>query len=227
MTDHASRRSFFSRLTTGLAAFGLGAGSSQAQTPPATGFQPARHPQDDWLDSLPGKHRMFLDAQTTTGVGEAIAFASNVFLGNKNGYDLNDGDVAIVICLRHFATPFAYTDAIWSKYGGAMGGFLKFDDPKTKKAPTLNVYNTTGYNELLLNRNIPLDALAKRGVHFAVCSLASRLQSSIIARAHGIAQEDAMKEISANLIPNGHLVPAGVVALNRAQERGYTFMYVG
>jgi intracellular sulfur oxidation DsrE/DsrF family protein len=35
------------------------------------------------------------------------------------------------------------------------------------------------------------------------------------------------KELTENLVPNGHMVPAGIVAVNRAQERGYTFTYVG
>ena len=39
--------------------------------------------------------------------------------------------------------------------------------------------------------------------------------------------DDALKELGANLLPNGHIVPAGVVAVNRAQEHGYSFMYVG
>ena len=34
------------------------------------------------------------------------------------------------------------------------------------------------------------------------------------------------RELVANLIPNSHMVPAGIVAVNRAQERGYTFSYV-
>jgi intracellular sulfur oxidation DsrE/DsrF family protein len=34
-----------------------------------------------------------------------------------------------------------------------------------------------------------------------------------------------MKEMAANLIPNARLVPAGIVAVNRAQERGYSFVY--
>ena len=29
-------------------------------------------------------------------------------------------------------------------------------------------------------------------------------------------------ELSANLVANAHLAPAGIVAVNRAQERGYT-----
>ena len=34
------------------------------------------------------------------------------------------------------------------------------------------------------------------------------------------------KELTENLIPGGHMVPAGIVAVNRAQERGYSFSYV-
>jgi hypothetical protein len=32
------------------------------------------------------------------------------------------------------------------------------------------------------------------------------------------------KEFASNLIPNSHLVAAGVVAVNRAQEYGYTLL---
>lgn len=236
MSDQTSRRSFFSRLSAGLAAFGAGAVTTQAQSATsataarsATGapFQPARHPEDDWYDSLPGKHRLFFDAISQAGTGEAIGFAANSFAANKSGYNLNDGDLAIVICLRHNATHFAYTDAIWAKYGAAMGADLKFDDPKTKKAPVINVYNTSGFGEALPNRNISLDQLAKRGVHYAVCGLATRRISGVIARATGGNIDEIFKELSSSLVANGHLVPAGVVAANRSQERGYSMLYVG
>jgi intracellular sulfur oxidation DsrE/DsrF family protein len=32
-------------------------------------------------------------------------------------------------------------------------------------------------------------------------------------------------ELVANLVPNAHMVPAGVMALTRAQEYGYSFLY--
>ena len=227
MSDHTSRRSFFSRLSAGLAAFGAGAVTTQAQSAAAAPFQPTRHPEDDWLDSLPGKHRIFIDANSQAGTGEAIGFAANSFMANKSGYGLNDPDLAIVMCLRHNATHFAYTDAIWAKYGAAMGADLKFDDPKTKKAPVINVYNTSGYGEALPNRNISLDQLAKRGVHYAICGLATRRIAGVISRATGGNIDEIFKELSSNLVANGHLVAAGVVAVNRSQERGYSLLYVG
>ena len=53
------RRSFLSRFSVVAAAVGL---TRPAHAAAATGgFDPSRHPQDDWFDQLPGKHRVVLD----------------------------------------------------------------------------------------------------------------------------------------------------------------------
>ena len=49
----------------------------------------------------------------------------------------------------------------------------------------------------------------------------------MIAKGGRASTDDIYKELAANLLANSHLVPAGIVAVNRAQERGYTFAYVG
>ena len=69
-----------------------------------------------------------------------------------------------------------------------------------------------------------MDSLGKLGTQFAVCKLSTRANASVIANATGGKAEEIFAEISANLIPNARLVPAGIVAVNRAQERGYTLM---
>ena len=154
-------------------------------------------------------------------------FASNFLAASRSGYNLSDGDSAVVMCVRHDSTPYAWTDDIWMKYGEHFSKEQKFSDPKTNKAPVINIYMTTGYGDLLPNREITLGALAKRGVHFAVCGLSTRKYAGIIARATGSTPDAAFKELTSNMIPNAHLVAAGVVAVNRAQERGYTLLYVG
>lgn len=222
------RRSFFARLAAAGAALGLvDASSAQVEAAPARAFQPARHTEDDWYDALPGKHRFFLDSVSPHGAGEAIAYATNFFVANKSGYSLQDSDLAVVICLRHLATPLAFGDAIWAKYGGAIAEEMKFTDPKTGKPPTGNVYNATTYGSALPNRGISLDTLLGRGVHFAVCGLATRRFASVIATQTGGAADALFKEVVAGMIPNCHVVSAGIVAVGRAQERGYTFSYVG
>ncbi len=50
--------------------------------------------------------------------------------------------------------------------------------------------------------------------------------ASAIAQKTGGKTDDVFKELSENLVPNARLVPAGIVAVNRAQEHGYTFSYV-
>lgn len=228
-----ARRSFLARFGTGAAAFGAAfaaAGATAgAQSPaaPAAPWQPARHAEDDWFDQVSAKHRVFFDSTTANGFGEAIFFANNTFIANRTGYGLTDADLALIICARHEATPFAFTEAMWAKYGGALAERAKFSDPKTKEAPVLNVFQTAGYGASLLNNGVLLDAVLKRGVRLAVCGLATRAASSLIAQKTGSKADDVFKELTEHLVPNAHMVPAGIVAVNRAQERGYSLAYVG
>ncbi len=224
----ANRRSFLTRFSTALGAFG----ATLAATPAAGAqeprrWSPERHPQDEWLDLLPGKHRFFFDSSTATGAGDAITFASNYLNANRSGYNLADADHAIVICLRHWSTPFAWNDAMWAKYGAPISERIQFKDPKTKEAPTVNVHQATGYGMQLPNRGTTLDAMIKRGVHFAVCDMASRAYAGIIASALKLQATEVYEEVKANSIGNAHYVPAGIVAVNRAQEKGYALAWMG
>jgi hypothetical protein len=49
----------------------------------------------------------------------------------------------------------------------------------------------------------------------------------VIAAAVKSTQPEIYKELVANILPNGHMVAAGVVAINRAQERGYSMLTAG
>ena len=228
-----ARRSFFSRAGAGVAAFaaafGAGASTARAQSAPqdSARWQPARHAEDDWLDHIPGTHRLFFDTLTAQGFGTAIRFSNNYFTANKSAYGLEDGNLAVVICARHQATPFAYTDAMWAKYGAPLAERASFNDPKTGKPAIMNVYQASGYGTSLGNNGTTLDAILKRGVHLAVCQLATRASAAAIARQTGGKPDDIYKELVSNLVANAHMVPAGIVAVNRAQERGYAFAYTG
>lgn len=228
------RRSFLSRFGAGLAAFGsafaLTAPPLRAAQPGAAtrdDWRPARHPQDDWLEEIPGKHRFFFDATTADGAGEAITFATNYYTASKNGYGLENGDHAVVICLRHWATPFAFTDAIWAKYGIPISERIKFTDPKSRQAPTINVYQASGYGMRLTSRGTTLDQMIARGTHFAICDAATRAFAGIVAGKLSLQAEDVYREMRANAIANAHFMAAGIVAVNRAQERGYSIQYIG
>jgi intracellular sulfur oxidation DsrE/DsrF family protein len=227
MTD---RRSFVARLGAGFAAFGaaLAATPAPAHAASAQGrWAPDRHPQDDWLDQVPGRHRFFYDTTTPNGAGDAITFATNFYAANRSGYDLGDKDLAVVICLRHWSTPFAWSDAMWAKYAAPISERIRFVDPRTQQPPTINVYQSSAYGMQLPNRGTTFDVLIRRGVQFAVCDMATRAFAGIIAGKVGAKADDVYADLRANSIANCHYVPAGIVAVNRAQERGYALIQMG
>lgn len=222
------RRSFLTCLNAGVAAFAaMAAGSAaEAQEKPATTarWEAARHDKDNWLDKQPAKHRLVFDTTTPEGFGEALLFAGNFMRVNLSDYGLQNEDLAVVIVARHQSTPFGYSDAIWAKYGATIAAQAKFEDPKNKIAPKANVYNFPDYGNLLHNLGVTLDSLSKQGVQVAVCATATRRFAGAIAAAVGADADTINGELIANLVSNSRMVPAGIVAVSRAQERGYTLV---
>lgn len=224
-THMKTRRSLLSGV--GATAVGVALASRPLAGQSAAGpgrFQPARHQQDAWLDAVSGKHRVFIDAATPRGAGEAILYANNLYEANRSGYSIADSDVVVVACMRHFATPFAFNDAIWKKYGNVLSMMIEFTDPKTKKAPATNLLNSAAYGMALPSLGNTIEAVVKRGTRFAVCDMATHFFASQIAMATKGNADATYKELVANTIPNSHMVAAGVVAVNRAQEYGFTLL---
>lgn len=219
------RRTFFARFGAAAAAFGatFSAGAVRAQTPATAGarWHPVRHPQDDWLDQLPGKHRFFFDVVSTVTLVDAMQFIGNYYEANKSDYDVAGADLAVVLCLRHNAAPFAFNDAMWKKYGEALARRAEYVDQKTRETPTANPYTPVAAAGAT-GRVRGLAGLIRSGVHFAVCNISTQGLAGGIARAVDGKRDEIYKELAANMIDNARLVPAGIVAVNRAQERGYS-----
>jgi intracellular sulfur oxidation DsrE/DsrF family protein len=219
-----ARRLFLARMGAGAGFVGasvISAPSADAQVAADATWRPARHTQDDWYDKVPGVHRFLFDSSTAESMGWALQFASNYFTANQDVYGLKDSDLAVIIVARHKATSFAYNDAIWAKYGKQISEQAEFMDPKTKEPPKINVYGPAGETQ----QAGKMDALIKKGVQFAVCQMSTRGIATRIAKANGLEIANVVKEITENLIVNAHMVPAGILAVNRAQERGYSFIY--
>jgi len=219
MAKSTTRRS----ILTGAAAAAAASLTSTrvAAQAPARRFQPARHSQDEWLDTVPGKHRTFIDCASVTAAGSGMLYANNLYVANAKGYQLKEADVAVVVCLRHFATIFAFNDTIWGKYGQALSDAVAFVDPKTKTAPTKNLLDDASYAQLPV---ATISSVSSRGTQFAVCDMATNMLVGLVAASTKGVQEAIYQEFVRNLIPNSHLVAAGVVAVNRAQEYDYTLL---
>ena len=180
---------------------------AQSNTAP---FAPALFEPDAWMSAMRGsKQRVILDVESPERMPDLVRFVGNIFAAHKSGYGVDEGDIAIIVCFRHAATPFGYTDAIWSKYGKTIDA---------KNAPVTNIYNS--------GERMQLSDIAKRGVQFIVCATASRGLATRIAGQGGDV-EAVMKEFGANLIPSARLVPAGIVGVIHAQNRGFALIHVG
>jgi intracellular sulfur oxidation DsrE/DsrF family protein len=184
-------------------------------------WKPARHEQDDWYDQIPGQHRFLIDTDNGEAMAWGLRFGNNYFTANVNAYGLKESDLAVIIVARHRSTSFGYNNAMWAKYGKYFSEQAEFVDPKTKEAPALNVYLTADGDQ-----PAPIDDMVKKGAHFAVCGMSSRAIAGRVAKGTGGKADDILKELTSNLVPNARIVPAGILAVSRGQERGYTLATV-
>ena len=210
--DKVDRRSVMSGLgVAALAGAALGSTSASAQTS-SNKFEPKRHTLDDWMTEIPGVHRVFIDTSDAAGGANAPRYCSNILNAHINEYEGSLDEMAMIICYRHASTPFGFNDAMWEKYGDSFANFTQQRGPDGEAPKT---------NTLLSSIN----ELAEKGVHFAICNTATKLTSRMLAGPAGLDADEVYAELIANAIPNAHFVPAGVMAVTRAQEHGYSLLY--
>jgi intracellular sulfur oxidation DsrE/DsrF family protein len=206
------RRAFLSRFPAATALF--------AAPPPVFGspkpaHPPMRHEQDDWLDQAPDKHRVVFDTWLADKFGGAAGYASNWIHYNKEAYGLTDSDLAVVLVARHGSTPFAFNEAAWAKYGKIFAANMSADDKIAHPNPTTNRYAAL------------LERLSKQCLRLAVCNATLRAYVEMIAKETSTEEAAVRKELTSSVIGNAVIVPAGILAVTRAQERGYAMVSIG
>ena len=218
MKQIQNRRSLLAGLAAAAAAVTAAARPARAQSA-ASGFSPARHEADRWLDQLRGTHRVFVDSAGRAGGADAVLYAGNLFTVNQTAYGIAPADLAIIVCFRHISTPYGYNDAMWKKYSPQLSQFLELPQPAT--ANPLNLGGSGG------GPGRSLGALIEQGLSVAICANATRFVAGQIARATGGTTDAVVAELTANPVRNGRFVPAGVIAATRAQEYGYSLLSCG
>jgi intracellular sulfur oxidation DsrE/DsrF family protein len=210
------RRSILGSLgMAAIAGAALGTAPATAQDA-TTGFKPRRHALDAWMDELPGDHRVFVDTDNVQGGTNALRYVLNIINAHVNGYEGQPEEMAAIICYRHASTVLGFTDAMWAKYGTALATMGRLPAAAEGQPPATHDRNP---------QTEAINDMAGRGVHFAVCNSATTMMSGFIARQMQMEQAEVYADLAANLIPNARLVPAGVMAVTRAQEYGYSFLY--
>ena len=221
------RRGFLGRVAASAAAFGLGGlvapFTAAGQPTAATGKTSANPEFEAWLNKITGKHKMLYDVPEPN---EGFAFWwSRVFLNTTNEtYGTTDADNTVVIVLRHSGIPFAMENGMWAKY--KFGEAFKITDPTTKgpavRHPLLH----------LKPGDVPIpgigaDELLAKGVLIGVCNIALTFNSMRLAKDMGMQADAIKKEWVANLLPGVLVVPSGVIAVNRSQEKGCAYCFAG
>lgn len=200
------RRTFLSRLATLGAALGVSS-SSAAAASLRSEIQAADEP---WMKRLTGKQKVLFHSHMPTD-GQAIRWGQTFLDTQKATYGLNDGDSTVVIGLNGRSIGWFFNDALWAKYptiGEVMGA------PGAKNPQAAAVA-----------------ALAPRGVVMLACNNSIRASwqrfLSDAQKADQTLRNGFADEIKANLLQGVEVVPAMVVTLQQAQDRGCRYIYAG
>ena len=216
------RRSLLTGMGVAAAGLTVGAGTVNAEE----SFEPARHDLDAWMGEMTGSHRVFVDSSSGKGGADALHFSRNILNAHKSAYGGDDSDYAMILCFRHAVTVFGYQDSIWKKYGKNFHQMLNFPDPSTGEAPDVNLMQSTGRGRMP-NNGMTVDTIQSRGVQIALCNAATHSISRMLSRAgHGEAS-DLYQELVDGAIPGSRFVSAGVMAVTRAQEYGFSVLTAG
>lgn len=213
------RRTFIQRIAASSAALVVGGWSAAAAHPaPERVDGPL---SDDWLDRITGKHRQVFDCVSPND-GFGAAFGLNLLDSYKAAHDLGDRDVTAVVSYRHAAMPLMLDDAVWAKYH--VGEQLGVKDPATSAIATRNIFR----DRIMARPGLTYErAIAERGLIMTACNMALTALSGMLAPKAGVSAEQAKQEWTAGLLPGVVLVPSGVYAVNRAQEKGCTYCFGG
>jgi len=220
------RRGFLGRLAAGAAALGLGGlvapaeAAAERRVAPRT---PANPEFEAWLNKMTGKHKMLYDMpEPNSGFGFAWA---RIFLNTTNEtYGTTDAENTVVIVLRHNAIPFGMKSDMWPKY--KLGEFFKINDAATNAAAARNPFAYVKPGDLPFP-GMAVDELVAKGVLFGICNMALTFYSAQMAKKTAMQAETIKKDWVANLLPGVQVVPSGVIAINRAQEKGCAYCFAG
>jgi intracellular sulfur oxidation DsrE/DsrF family protein len=216
------RRGFLGSVAASAAALGLGSLVPRGLVAQPRPSAPSTDdPQlDAWLNKINGAHKQAYDMpELNNGFG---FIWSRVFYMTNAG--VPESDLSVVLILRHNAAVFGMTDAMWAKY--KLGEMADVTDPKTKAPAVRNTFYIMSAADQMLP-GMSIDGLMASGALFGVCHMAIKVGSMALAEKMSMSAEDIEKDMIANLIPGIQVVPSGVWAVNRVQERGCSYCFAG
>jgi hypothetical protein len=194
---------------------------------------------DDWLKDVKGTHRCLFDFPQHKN-GFPLLHILNYLNTYSTVYKTGAGQVGAVGTFYSVGSQasisLAFNDAMWAKY--ELGAYTGLKDAAGKPY-TRNVFNQPTPKDLHLlmqavdSPMIPalagampalgIESLQTMGTKFVLCANALGIWClELEARGKGKAQ-DLEKDLRANVLPRVTIVPAMVIAIDKAQEAGIKY----
>lgn len=210
------RRSFLGGAAA--AALGIAVAPSLGAVVHAQGAASSRNP-DAWLDGLTGRHRCIVDMPDFHD-GLPPVHMLNYLNTYNTGYNVPDSDINLVGTFYGTTTLLAANDAMWAKYrlGELLGQNAADGSPWTR-----NPWRTEVRALGMTIAPASIEALQGRGVLFIACNNALNFFTGNIAQVRGLDRATVDADVRANLLPGVVVVPAMVIAIERAQARGLAY----
>ncbi|HAK55124.1 MAG: hypothetical protein QF463_00980 [Vicinamibacterales bacterium] len=209
------------------------AAAAAAVTMPWTGRRAAaaQGGPDDWIAQQTGEHRALFDFPAAKN-GAGLIHILNYISTYEGAYGVNAGDISTVGTLYSIgpasSIAMAFNDATWEKY--ALGEYLGIGDPVTMAPATRNMYNAADANNPVLYigpigpfPDARIEALQEKGTTFLLCNNAVIAWSMELAGMGKGTVEGIQADLKANMLPGVVLVPAMVIAIEKAQVAGITY----
>src|SRR5262245_56890306 len=230
------RRGFLGRVFGLAVAAGVSVGRSESllAQAPASGPSP-----DDWIKEVKGTHRCLFDFPQHKYFFPQLHIL-NYINTYTQGYKAAAGTVGTAGTLygigNQASIPLAFNDATWAKYG--LGEYLGLKDA-SGKFYTRNVFNKATKDDAHLvfqALQVPpipafadfmplmgIESLQKMGTKFILCNNALEAWClELEARGKG-KMADILADLKANTLPGVTIVPAMVIAIEKAQAAGIKY----
>jgi hypothetical protein len=236
--ENATRRSFVSGATSGIAALGLFGGPRAAEAQLVWKTSEWKLAEFQKLVNEPARIKQLYDV-VQIGDGKFLNNVKNSLNGLRFGFGIPEHQIRIVAGLHGAANLLNYDDYVWDKY--QIGESLNVTDPATGKPAVKNLfYNSKGGAKKeaafkdpddrdSIYQDTSMQALHARGVQFLSCHTALEEQVRVLIRRNKLPQspEHIVREMLAHTVPGVLVVASMVAAIALLQADGhYTYITV-
>ena len=177
---------------------------------------------EKWFDKIKGEHRVVYDG-SYPHKGFPIIWNWAYYLSN-NQLGVEDSNITAMTVLRHDAIPIALHSDLWKKYPMSEMFHIKKADGSLYDR---NPYYEPQEGDFPLPPIQGIKDMQARGAMFCVCNLALSVYSGAIAQQTGGDAKAIYDEWVAGVLPEIQIVPSGVWALGRAQQKGCGYIFAG